>query len=177
MPQMRLSELDYNLPDELIAQEPLAIATRRACSCSIAKRRVEHSRFYKLVRHLREGDLLILNDTRVMPARMFANKESGGRVEFLFVRPMTRVESHGCWQAMVRAHRPLKESTRLLLDDGHVDYRAGICASGPGDRCERKFRAARSISFASTESSLCRITSSRGGSRRRRGLPDRLCVA
>ena len=63
-----------------------------------------------------------------MPARMFANKESGGRVEILFVRPMT--ERPGCWQAMVRAHRPLKEGTRLLLDDGHAIVVQGYARPG-----------------------------------------------
>jgi S-adenosylmethionine:tRNA ribosyltransferase-isomerase len=116
---MRLEELDYNLPEELIAQEPLG--RRDEARLLVLHRKdgsIEHSRFYKLARHLNEGDLLVLNDTRVMPARLFAKKESGGRVEVLFVRPMT--ERPGSWQAMIRAHRPLKEGTRLILDDGHA---------------------------------------------------------
>ncbi len=116
---MRIEELDYNLPEELIAQEPLA--RRDEARLLVLHRKdgdLEHSRFYKLARHLNEGDLLVLNDTRVMPARLFVRKESGGRVEVLFVRPMT--ERPGSWQAMIRAHRPLKEGTRLILDDGHA---------------------------------------------------------
>ena len=126
---MKIDELDYNLPDEFIAQEPLA--RRDEARLLVLNRKsgeVEHSRFYKLARHLREGDLLILNDTRVMPARMFANKESGGRVEILFVRPMT--ERPGSWQAMVRAHRPLKEGTRLVLEDGHAIVVQGYARPG-----------------------------------------------
>ncbi len=72
---MKIEELDYALPDDLIAQEPLA--RRDEARLLVLDRKsgeVEHSRFYKLARHLREGDLLILNDTRVMPARMFAQQ-------------------------------------------------------------------------------------------------------
>lgn len=77
LPQMRLSELDYDLPEELIAQEPLARRDEaRLLVLDRKAKSVEHSRFYKLVRHLREGDLIVLNDTRVLPARLFAQKES-----------------------------------------------------------------------------------------------------
>jgi S-adenosylmethionine:tRNA ribosyltransferase-isomerase len=126
---MKLDELDYNLPAELIAQEPLA--RRDEARLLVLDRKsgsVEHSRFYKLARLLKEGDLLVLNDTRVMPARMFANKESGGRVEILFVRPMT--ERPGAWQAMIRAHRPLKEGTRLILEGGHAIEVRGYARPG-----------------------------------------------
>src|SRR5713101_2524979 len=86
---MRLSELDYDLPEELIAQEPLARRDEaRLLVLDRKAKTVEHSRFYKLVRHLRAGDLVVINDTRVLPARLFAQKESGGRVELLLVRPL-----------------------------------------------------------------------------------------
>jgi S-adenosylmethionine:tRNA ribosyltransferase-isomerase len=79
---------------------------------------VEHSRFYKLQKHLREGDLLILNDTRVLPARLIAQKESGGKVELLMVRPVENPP--GGWMALARAHRALKENTRLVLSNGYA---------------------------------------------------------
>lgn len=126
---MKLDDLDYHLPDELVAQEPLP--RRDEARLLVLDRKtgsVEHSRFYKLGKLLKEGDLLILNDTRVMPARMFANKESGGRVEILFVRPIA--ERPGSWQAMIRAHRPLKEGTRLILDDGHALVMQGYVRPG-----------------------------------------------
>ncbi|HUY37405.1 MAG TPA: S-adenosylmethionine:tRNA ribosyltransferase-isomerase, partial [Candidatus Binataceae bacterium] len=68
---MKLDQLDYDLPPELIAQEPLA--ERDQARMLVVSRRAKtlaHSRFYKLVDHLREGDLLVLNDTRVLPARL-----------------------------------------------------------------------------------------------------------
>jgi S-adenosylmethionine:tRNA ribosyltransferase-isomerase len=116
---MRLSELDYELPAELIAQQPLE--RREDARLLIVDRRskkFEHSRFYKLGRHLREGDLLIMNDTRVFPARLFARKESGGTVELLLVRPVESPD--GAWLALLRAHRAVKENARLLLKDGRA---------------------------------------------------------
>lgn len=116
---MRLTELDYDLPEELIAQAPLE--RRDGVRVMVLGRRtktIEHSRFYKLPKLLREGDLIVLNDTRVLPARIFATKESGGRVELLLIRPVSDVD--GGWLAMMRAHRPLKEGARLTLADGHV---------------------------------------------------------
>src|SRR5271167_1335216 len=103
---MRLSELDYDLPEELIAQEPLARRDEaRLLVLDRKSRSLEHSRFYKLVRHLREGDLIVLNDTRVLPARLFAQKESGGRVELLMVRPAGPPEGPaGAWLALIRTH-------------------------------------------------------------------------
>jgi S-adenosylmethionine:tRNA ribosyltransferase-isomerase len=114
---MRLSELDYELPPELIAQEPLA--QRDQARLMVLDRRngaISHSRFYKLPRELREGDVLVLNDTRVLPARLIARKESGGAVELLLVRPAE--EMPGVWQALVRSHRPLRSGTPLILDNG-----------------------------------------------------------
>ncbi|HTR61725.1 MAG TPA: S-adenosylmethionine:tRNA ribosyltransferase-isomerase, partial [Candidatus Binataceae bacterium] len=114
---MRLSELDYNLPEDLIAQHPLE--DREQARMLVVNRKgstIDHSRFYKLGDHLREGDLIVLNDTRVLPARLYARKETGGRVELLFVRPVA--DPPGAWMAMMRSHRGLKEGTRLLLENG-----------------------------------------------------------
>lgn len=114
---MRLAELDYELPPELIAQHPAAerddarlmVVERRAAS-------IEHARFRKLGRYLREGDLLVLNDTRVFPARLFARKESGGRLELLMVRPAS--DPAGGWVALMRAHHAPKEGERLATESG-----------------------------------------------------------
>jgi S-adenosylmethionine:tRNA ribosyltransferase-isomerase len=114
---MRLSELDYGLPEELIAQRPPA--RRDEARLMVLDRRlgaIDHSRFYKLARHLREGDLLVLNNTRVFPARLMTRKESGGAVELLIVR---RAEAPtGAWIALARTHRPLKSGVRLLIEAG-----------------------------------------------------------
>jgi S-adenosylmethionine:tRNA ribosyltransferase-isomerase len=126
---MKLSQLDYDLPQELIAQEPLERRDQaRLMVVDRKARSIEHSRFYKLPRHLRDGDLLVLNDTRVLPARLFARKESGGRVELLFIRPAE--QPAGAWIAMARVHRPLRDGTRLILDDGTKLAVTGRAAQG-----------------------------------------------
>ena len=129
---MRLSELDYDLPEELIAQAPLARRDEvRLLVLDRKSKSLEHSRFYKLVRHLREGDLIVLNDTRVLPARLFAQKESGGRVELLMVRPAGPLEGPaGAWLALIRTHRVLKDNARLILSDGHALRIAGYARPG-----------------------------------------------
>src|SRR3981081_1432081 len=107
---MRLSQLDYDLPEALIAQEPLA--DRDQARMLVLERgtgRIEHALFYKLTRYLCEGDLLVLNDTRVLPARLMARKESGGAVELLMVRQA--IAPAGTWIALARTHRPLREGT------------------------------------------------------------------
>ncbi len=114
---MRLSDLDYELPPELIAQEPperrdharLLVVDRKA-------RSFEHSRFDKLARHLREGDLLVLNDTRVFPARLRVQKPSGGKVELLMIQRLANDSSR--WLALVRSRRPLTAGSELILPCG-----------------------------------------------------------
>lgn len=126
---MRLTELDYHLPGELIAQEPLG--RRDEARLLVLDRRagtLEHTRFYKLCDFLRDGDLLVLNDTRVFPARLLARKPTGGAVELLMVRPVA--EPAGAWLALIRGHRGLREGTRLILEDGHSLRIAGYQRSG-----------------------------------------------
>ena len=126
---MRLSELDYNLPPELIAQEPLL--RRDEARLMVLDRRggtIEHSRFYKLGDFLRDGDLLVLNDTRVFPARLFARKPTGGTIELLMVRRVD--EPPGAWLALIWGHRGMCEGTRLTLDDGRALRIAGFQRPG-----------------------------------------------
>ena len=126
---MRLTELDYNLPPELVAQEPLQ--RRDEARLMVLDRRsgtIEHARFYKLGEFLRDGDLLVLNDTRVFPARLFARKPTGGAVELLMVRPVA--QPAGAWLALIRGHRGLREGTRLTLDNGHALRIAGYQRPG-----------------------------------------------
>lgn len=126
---MKLSELDYDLPPELIAQEPLEQRDQaRLLVVNRKARTIEHSRFYKLAEHLRDGDLIVLNDTRVIPARIFARKESGGRVELLFIRPAD--SPAGAWIAMARAHRGLRDGARIVLEDGTALFVASHTENG-----------------------------------------------
>ncbi len=79
---------DYDLPPGLIAQQPLD--SREQCRLMVVSRGgndLQHTRFYKIREWLREGDLLVVNNSKVFPARLLGKKRSGGRAELLLVRP------------------------------------------------------------------------------------------
>lgn len=109
---MRTEEFDYTLPQELIAQEP--VEPRDHARLLVVDREtgtLAHHHFYELPNLLRPGDVLVGNDTRVIPARLFARKETGGRVEILL---LVRKDAT-TWEALVRGHR-IRPGTRLHLD-------------------------------------------------------------
>jgi S-adenosylmethionine:tRNA ribosyltransferase-isomerase len=84
---MRTSDFDYDLPPELIAQTP--VEPRDASRLLVLERKsgeIQHAHFNKLGEFLRAGDLVVLNETRVIPARLYARKDSGGKVELLLLR-------------------------------------------------------------------------------------------
>ncbi|MEK6978233.1 MAG: tRNA preQ1(34) S-adenosylmethionine ribosyltransferase-isomerase QueA [Candidatus Hydrothermarchaeota archaeon] len=92
---MRLDEFDYPLPRELIAQRPLE--DRSASRLLVLGAGMEHRSFRDIKDYLAPGDLLVVNDTRVVPARLRGRKGTGGRVEALLVRRVG-----GLWEALVR---------------------------------------------------------------------------
>jgi S-adenosylmethionine:tRNA ribosyltransferase-isomerase len=95
---MKTSDFDYDLPPELIAQTP--VEPRDHSKLLVLDRSsgaIQHARFFQLGDFLRPGDLLVLNRTRVIPARLYARKDTGGRVELLLLR---RVEDH-IWETLV----------------------------------------------------------------------------
>ena len=115
---MLLTQFDYNLPPDLIAQEPAP--ERDASRLLVLERasgRTEHRTFADLPEYLRPGDVLVINDTRVMPARLFGVYDDGKSVEILLVRP---AEDH-CWEAMVKPAKPARVGRRLLLACGHLE--------------------------------------------------------
>src|SRR5260221_113646 len=96
---MRTDDLDFDLPADLIAQDPPA---RRTASGLLhyrrADRAIEHRTFAELPGLLREGDLLVFNDTRVLPARFMLQKSTGGLVEGPFLRGL----ASGRWQVLLK---------------------------------------------------------------------------
>jgi S-adenosylmethionine:tRNA ribosyltransferase-isomerase len=97
---MRVADLDYVLPDELVAQEPAAErAGARLLVLDRSTDELSHVHVADLPDRLRAGDLLVLNDTAVIPARVRARRPSGGKLEVLFVRP---VDGPHTWEALVR---------------------------------------------------------------------------
>lgn len=112
---MDASLFDYELPEELIAQEP--IEPRDHARMLVVHRQtgeLEHRHFYDLPHYLREGDTLVLNDTRVSAWRLYGQKPTGGQVEMLLLRPV----GDGRWQALVRPGRRLMEGARVLFPEG-----------------------------------------------------------
>jgi S-adenosylmethionine:tRNA ribosyltransferase-isomerase len=115
---VRRADFEYDLPEELIAQQPLAersasrLLTLDGATGAFADRHVR-----ELPDLLTEGDLLVFNDTRVIPARLFAVKDSGGKVEVLLERPLDGAEGH---LALVhaRASKPLRPDMPLLSRGG-----------------------------------------------------------
>ena len=85
---MLLSQFDYDLPADLIAQEPAPERdAARLLALDRASGRIEHRTFADVPEYLRPGDVLVLNDTRVIPARLFGVFDDGKSVEVLLVRP------------------------------------------------------------------------------------------
>jgi S-adenosylmethionine:tRNA ribosyltransferase-isomerase len=112
---MKLSDFDFQLPQELIAQYPLAERRDSRLLHLPADDGVPRDlRFKELPGLLRPGDLLVMNDTRVMRARLFGRKASGGRVEIL----IERLVDHRNVLAQLRASKSPKPNSLLLLEDG-----------------------------------------------------------
>jgi len=109
---MKLSDFHFDLPDELIARYPTAERTAsRLLVLDGATGAIEHRQFTDLLSYLRPEDLLVFNNTRVMPARLFGRKESGGRIEIL----VERLLAAGRVRAHIRASKAPKPGSKLLL--------------------------------------------------------------
>ena len=85
---MLVTDFDYDLPQELIAQHPMEPRDIRACWLLKKKTgEIEHKHFYDLVNYLKPGDVLVFNDTRVIPARLHGTKDTGAHVEVISADP------------------------------------------------------------------------------------------
>jgi S-adenosylmethionine:tRNA ribosyltransferase-isomerase len=108
-----MSDYDYDLPPELIAQVPLEERSEsRLLVLDRAKTNVLHSKFAELPDLLDPGDLLVFNDTRVIPARLLGHRESGGKVEFLLLKQ----HDDGKWLALAKPSSRLKIGESLQID-------------------------------------------------------------
>jgi len=112
---MRRSDFQFDLPDELIAQRPLSErSASRLLALDGPSGRLEDLRFRDLPSLLRQGDLLVFNDTRVIPARLYAQKATGGRAEILIERVIDDTEA----LAHIRASKSPAAGSELRLADG-----------------------------------------------------------
>ena len=112
---MKTAELDYDLPEELIAQRPCE--ERDAARLLVLDRQagtIREDVFRNVAAHLRGGDCLVLNDTRVIRARLHGHKPTGGQVEVFLLRE----EAPGAWTALVRPSARVKPGTRVEFADG-----------------------------------------------------------
>ncbi len=120
---MHINDFDYELPQELIAQTP---AEKRDFSRLMVVHRnsgeVEHKHFYDIVDYLKEGDCLVLNNSKVLPARLYGKKEgTGANIEFLLIK---RIEGD-TWETMVRPGKRLKPGDAVSFSDDKL-FRAVI---------------------------------------------------
>ncbi|MEO5558445.1 MAG: tRNA preQ1(34) S-adenosylmethionine ribosyltransferase-isomerase QueA [Dokdonella sp.] len=112
---MKKSDFHFDLPPELIAQAPLPTrSASRLLLVDAATQRIEDRRFVELADLLQPGDLLVFNDTRVLPARLFGRKDSGGAVEILIERITGTHEA----RAQLGVSKKPKAGGRILLQDG-----------------------------------------------------------
>ena len=117
-----LEDYQYTLPKELIAQVPSSERDEsRMLALNRTKGSIAHEKIASLENHMAEGDVVVLNDTRVVPARLRGRKESGGRVELLVLYPATDQAPYRC---LVKSSKPLKRDAILTFANG---LRARVC--------------------------------------------------
>lgn len=122
---MNINDFDYHLPEELIAQQP---ADKRDFSRLLVVHRdtgeIEHKHFYDVLDYLNPGDCLVMNNSKVLPARLFGTKaETGAKVEFLLIKRL-----HGdVWESMVKPGKRLKPGDSVIFSD---DFKADIIDYG-----------------------------------------------
>lgn len=113
---MKVSDFNYNLPQELIAQVPIKNRDEsRLMVLDKKNKTIEHKIFKDIINYLKPGDCLVRNNTKVIPARLYGIKEEKGiNVEFLL---LNRIEGD-YWEVMVRPGRRLKEGTKVIFGNG-----------------------------------------------------------
>ena len=113
---MNVKDFDYELPEELIAQDPLE--DRSASRLMVLDKhtgQIRHHRFYEIPQYLKPGDCLVLNNTKVIPARLYGVKEgTGAQIEILLLK---RIEKD-LWETLVRPGKKMKPGARVIFGDG-----------------------------------------------------------
>lgn len=112
---MQVSEFDYNLPEELIAQVP--IEKRDESRLMVLDRKmekIEHKTFKDIIDYLEPGDCLVRNNTKVIPARIYGKKETGAKVEFLLLK---NIEGD-IWETIVRPGNKLHSGAKVIFGEG-----------------------------------------------------------
>ena len=124
---MKKTDFYYDLPEDLIAQTPLERRdSSRLLHLDKETGAMEHRHFYDLPEYLRPGDCLVVNDTRVLPARLLGCRKSGGGVELVLLRDL----GEGRWECLSRPGRKTKPGTELFFGDGELSATVESVAEG-----------------------------------------------
>ncbi|MFA7404027.1 MAG: tRNA preQ1(34) S-adenosylmethionine ribosyltransferase-isomerase QueA [Pelobacteraceae bacterium] len=125
---MLVKDFSYSLPQDLIARHPSA--KRDGSRLMLLDRTtgsIAEDTFCNLQQYLRPGDLLVMNDTRVIPARLFGRKPSGGRVEIFLLRRLPGQEER--WECLLRSSKRFREGQNIILESGMTAVVLSRCAS------------------------------------------------
>jgi S-adenosylmethionine:tRNA ribosyltransferase-isomerase len=126
---LELKDFDFNLPKNLIAQRP--VFPRDACRLMVLdreKKTIKHDKFYNIDKYFESGDILVLNDSKVIPARLWGKKESGGKAEILLLRQINAEK----WECLVGS----------VSKDKQIDLKIFFSAKLSGVIIERKIDTA-----------------------------------
>lgn len=132
---MKVTEFDYELPEELIAQTP--IKKRDESRLMVLNRKeqtIEHKIFKDIIDYLKPGDVLVRNNTKVIPARLYGKKETGAKVEFLL---LNNIEGD-IWESIVRPGNKLHVGAKVIFGDGILE--AEILEVMPGGTRKVEFK-------------------------------------
>ena len=131
---MDVKEFDYELDESLIAQRPIeAREQSRLMTVNRESGKIEHKHFYDIIDYLHKGDVLVLNDTKVMPSRIYGNKvDTDAKIEFLLLKETKK----DVYQALARPFRRIKVGT--LIDFNGL-MQASVVSKGEEGLCEIKF--------------------------------------
>ncbi len=111
---LKTSDFYYNLPEELIAQTPVYPRDSSRLLCyNKCNDEVEHKHFYDIEQLLKPGDLLVINDTKVYPARIFAYTKNGGKIEVLLLKRLNLTD----WEVLVKPGKKAKEGVELTVNE------------------------------------------------------------
>lgn len=140
---MKLSDFMYDLPEERIAQTP--VEPRDHSRLMVIHRdtdQIEHKHFYDVIDYLNPGDVLVINDTRVIPARLYGERPTGGACEVLLLRQLAPKK----WETLVKPGKKLKPGAEIVFGDGRLRGRV-LETTDVGGRivefeCEGTFEAA-----------------------------------
>lgn len=114
---MKTQEFWYHLPEELIAQTPLKDRdTSRLMVLDRKTGKVSHKHFYDIIEYLNPGDCLVLNDSRVLPARLLGHRPTGGAVELLLLRDL----GDGKWECLAKPGKKCTEGQEIIFGDGEL---------------------------------------------------------